>query len=145
MRIFIAHLALLLILFGCKTASNTGIENLNRVEDLNNLWILTSMKGVDVDEVFGDQKPQININMPDNKVTGFGGCNNYFGGISIERDSIKIGPLGSTMMACPTLEGESKYMKLLENIDGFEVEDLKLTLLRQDEPVLSFEKLTTDH
>ena len=38
----------------------------------------------------------------DNSLNGFGGCNSFFGPYELTGDEIKIGPLGSTMMACET-------------------------------------------
>ncbi|MFM8322209.1 MAG: META domain-containing protein [Chloroflexota bacterium] len=37
---------------------------------------------------------------PDGALNGFGGCNTFFGSYELTGDTIKIGPLGSTMMAC---------------------------------------------
>jgi heat shock protein HslJ len=36
----------------------------------------------------------------DNSLSGSGGCNSFFGPYELTGDQIKIGPLGSTMMAC---------------------------------------------
>ena len=36
----------------------------------------------------------------DDSLNGFGGCNSFFGPYELTGDEIKIGPLGSTMMAC---------------------------------------------
>jgi heat shock protein HslJ len=38
----------------------------------------------------------------DKSLSGFGGCNSFFGPYELTGDQIKIGPLGSTMMACET-------------------------------------------
>jgi heat shock protein HslJ len=37
---------------------------------------------------------------PDGLLEGFGGCNSFSGGYSVDEDTIAIGPLMSTMMAC---------------------------------------------
>ena len=37
---------------------------------------------------------------PDGNVEGFGGCNSFSGGYSVNGDAIAIGPLMSTMMSC---------------------------------------------
>lgn len=140
MRLFISIIALLLFFQGCKTVSNTGVEDLPEADMINNSWILKSMNGEDVDQAFGDQKPSLNINLDENKVTGFGGCNNYFGGITLSGDSIKIGPLGATMMACPEMDVEHKYMRLLESIETFEVNKSELSLLLEGVPVLIYNK-----
>ena len=36
----------------------------------------------------------------DGSLSGFSGCNSFFGPYKLNVDEIKIGPLGSTMMAC---------------------------------------------
>ena len=38
--------------------------------------------------------------LPDGQMEGFGGCNNFSGGYTVDSDQITIGPLMSTMMAC---------------------------------------------
>ncbi|MGE5376664.1 MAG: META domain-containing protein, partial [Bacteroidota bacterium] len=38
----------------------------------------------------------------DKSLSGFGGCNSFFGPYELTGEQIKIGPLGSTMMACET-------------------------------------------
>jgi heat shock protein HslJ len=134
----------LLLAIGCKTVNNAGLENLNEVNKISGSWIVTSIKGIDVNEEFKERKPQLNIDIAENKVAGYGGCNNYFGKISVEGDSIKIGPLGATMMACPTMQAEYKYMKFLENADSYSVDDLRLTLILKGEPILIYEKHKSD-
>jgi len=133
-------MTVLLLSNGCKTVSNTGVDDLPKADMLENNWVLTSMNGTDLDEAFSERKPDLKINLEDDKVSGFGGCNNYFGGIVLKGDSIKIGPLGSTMMACPSMEAEHKYMGLLEKVEMFKVNDKELKLLYKGIPTLVFKK-----
>src|SRR5262245_18266672 len=44
-------------------------------------------------------EPSISFH-PDGTVEGFGGCNSFGGGYSVDGDSIAIGPLHSTLIAC---------------------------------------------
>ena len=37
----------------------------------------------------------------DGELAGFAGCNRFFGSYELTESTIKIGPLGSTRMACP--------------------------------------------
>ena len=37
----------------------------------------------------------------DGEVAGFAGCNRFFGSYELTENTIKIGPLGTTRMACP--------------------------------------------
>ena len=54
---------------------------------------------------------------PEGTVEGFGGCNNFFGGYSVDGDQIAIGPLMSTMMACDeaTNTFEAQLLAALQN------------------------------
>jgi putative lipoprotein len=65
----------------------------------------------------------------DGKVTGFGGCNRFFGGYTIEGNSIKIGPLASTRKGCPdTLNLEVEFFKALQEAVTFEQTETALVL-----------------
>jgi putative lipoprotein len=44
-------------------------------------------------------EPSISFH-PDGTVEGFGGCNQFGGGYSVDGDTIAIGPLHSTLIAC---------------------------------------------
>lgn len=61
----------------------------------------------------------------DNKVTGNGSCNRFFGNVEIHGDSIKFGTLGSTRMACGSealSTQESNYLAALQNAEHIGLE-----------------------
>ena len=69
----------------------------------------------------------------DGKVTGFGGCNRFFGGYTVSGNSIKIGPLASTRKGCPdTLNLEIEFFKALQGAETFEQTDAALVLIGPD-------------
>ena len=53
---------------------------------------------------------------PDGSVEGFGGCNAFSGGYSVDGTAITIGPLMSTMMSCgdATDAFEAQYLTALQ-------------------------------
>lgn len=64
------------------------------------------------------------------RVAGSGGCNRFFGSYTAtEEGKITMGPLGSTLMECPTVEFEAKYFAWLEEADQFSVDENGLRLL----------------
>ncbi|HEX2449059.1 MAG TPA: META domain-containing protein [Methyloceanibacter sp.] len=66
---------------------------------------------------------------PDGRITGFGGCNRFFGGYTISGDHIKIGPLGSTRKGCLGLtQLETSFFATLEAAKSFEQDENTLTL-----------------
>ena len=66
---------------------------------------------------------------PDGKISGYGGCNQFFGGYTISGHSIKIGPIASTRKGCPGLIGmEAAFFAMLESAKSFEEHDGTLIL-----------------
>ena len=66
---------------------------------------------------------------PDGKITGNGGCNQFFGGYSVEGNHIKIGPIASTRKGCPGIIGmEAAFFAMLESAKTFEEHDGMLVL-----------------
>ncbi|MDX1435763.1 MAG: Gmad2 immunoglobulin-like domain-containing protein [Anaerolineales bacterium] len=84
-------------------------------------WTLMSnggsavIEGTFIDISFGD----------DGQVTGSAGCNSYFGPYTIDGDSISVGELGVTRVACPEppglMEQETAYLSLLQTAATYEV------------------------
>jgi heat shock protein HslJ len=56
------------------------------------------------------------------KVSGNGSCNRFFGGATIEGQTITIGPQGTTRMACAEAIAaqENRYLKALGQAERFE-------------------------
>jgi len=72
--------------------------------------------------------------LPDGTIEGYGGCNNFSGGYSVDGDNIAIGPLLSTRMACPDPAGsfESWLLVALDNATTWELSGDMLTLRDAD-------------
>jgi heat shock protein HslJ len=77
----------------------------------------------------------------DGAVAGSSGCNSYSGTYQIEGDSMTIGPLASTLMACTAelLGQETFYFELLAQTDSYEVSGDQLTLMSGDTVLIRFE------
>jgi heat shock protein HslJ len=68
------------------------------------------------------------------KVVGNGSCNRFFGAAKISGDTIKLGPLASSRMACPeaVMNQESKYLGALQAAERFEWKDSHLLIYCKD-------------
>jgi heat shock protein HslJ len=68
----------------------------------------------------------------DGQVNGSAGCNRYTGSYQAEDKNLKVGPLASTMMACPSPEGvmeqETKYLAALQNAATYSIDGSTLTI-----------------
>ncbi len=73
---------------------------------------------------------------PDGTLNGNGGCNNYFGGFAVDGDSISIGELGMTEMACTEPEGlmdqEQQYLAALQTAATYSIQANRLELRTAD-------------
>ncbi len=109
----------------------------------NTEWRLEDLSGKGVlDQV------QATLTFPETgKVEGNGSCNRFFGTAEIHGDAIKLGPLGSTRMACPeaVMNQESKYLEALQGAERFEWKDPYLLIYCKgfDKP-LRFTRITPE-
>ena len=63
-----------------------------------------------------------------NTMFGFAGCNRFFGSYTVKGNELSIKPGGMTMMACPDMEFESKFMKAFSEMTSFSVKNDTLYL-----------------
>lgn len=77
----------------------------------------------------------------DGAIAGSSGCNSYNGNYETDGDSMTIGPLAATLMACTTpLQGqETIYFELLAQTDSYEVSGDDLTLMSGETVLIRFE------
>jgi putative lipoprotein len=70
-------------------------------------------------------RPQSTITFgPDQAAYGSGGCNRFRGSATISGDTLRFGPLASTMMACPpaVMDQERKFLDALEATRSYRFE-----------------------
>jgi len=73
------------------------------------------------------------------RVNGNDGCNNFFGGYTLDEDSLKFGLLASTRMACPDMEGfELIFNKMLSMTTRYRISGNKLDLYADEKLIASF-------
>jgi heat shock protein HslJ len=67
-------------------------------------------------------------------VSGAGGCNRYFGPVTIRGEAISFGNLASTMMACPPaqMEQERRFFDALSATRSYRHADARLVFLGED-------------
>jgi heat shock protein HslJ len=80
------------------------------------------------------------LTLEDGNASGFGGCNTFAGGYELDGDSISIGPLAGTLMACDVqkMAVEGAYMPLLEAADAWSIDGDELVLSSEGEETLRF-------
>lgn len=81
-----------------------------------------------------------------NKVSGFSGCNRFFGSFSLVENKLKFSDLGATKMLCSEDKNtfETKFLKALNKANSILFLEHGFTLFNKKKPVLSATKLKTE-
>ncbi len=92
-------------------------------------WKLVEMNGRPVSNTEGEQAYFIQLDIDENRIHGFAGCNNFFGTYELNEGlRVKFSQIGSTMMACPDMNTEKELFQILETVDNYTVRNKILEL-----------------
>lgn len=95
-------------------------------------WQLVQLDGKPVKPEEG--KFTLTLLAEGNRFAGIGACNRLMGKYeATEKGALKIGPVASTMMACPGMEQEDAYTKMLEATTHYDMDGPMLLLLSDGE------------
>lgn len=124
-----------LLIPGCSSVSDMDSSKTPE----SSSWLLKSMSGVTVVLTPGN-----NITLEFDKnthgISGFGGCNRFFGTYAINGDSVFFGAIGSTEMACDNLKTETDYYALLKKAETYKIKSGKLTLYSGGSAIMIFDR-----
>jgi len=126
MKKLLLILLLPIFLFSC--VSNR-VESREEVS-IENQWFLQKIDGVEVE-------PGVELTFDENRYSGNGGGNTFFGEFSTEGSSISFGLSASTKMYVENDMGELVF-PLLESIDTFRIEGDTLSLYSGEKELFTF-------
>ena len=120
-------LGMTLFIFGC-TGFGGNVKKSN--EDISKIY----------SKEYVLENSKITINFEKDRVYGFSGVNRYFGTFTADKDQIKIGNLGSTLMMgdIKDMEMESQYLKSLSQVNKIIIDGNTVTLT-DGQVILKFE------
>ncbi|MCL5126998.1 MULTISPECIES: META domain-containing protein [unclassified Algibacter] len=133
MKIFSILLVVILSVKSCGDSSNS-----NNSEKLSGEFHIVSLEK--------------NSSLPDNltiyfhsetkKISGFSGCNNYFGNFILEEDVLSFGAMGSTRKMCFSDANniETEILQFLSKINGFSFKNNTLQLKSNDNILITAKK-----
>lgn len=61
-------------------------------------------------------------------MSGRTNCNRFFGKYELKGQKLEFGNLGMTRMACPEMQYEDAFVKMLDEVDGYEIKGAELKL-----------------
>ncbi|WP_191321748.1 META domain-containing protein [Colwellia sp. C1TZA3] len=101
-------------------------------------WKLVQLGGTSVVMTPERQsKRHFTLQTNDNRVTGFAGCNHFFGQfnakvLAVGAGNLTFSALGVTQMVCPDIElNEQKVLQVLSNTTSYNITAKSLTLFSQ--------------
>jgi heat shock protein HslJ len=125
---------IIMVLAGCtKTQQVLVREPAPTSPGLEGRWDLVSYGPAGSEaKVLADRQVFIDLTS-DGKVSGFGGCNRYFGGwgfLEGTKDNLRIWRTGSTRMACdePIMTQEYRFLEELSRVSRYSIEGKELRL-----------------
>lgn len=147
-------LAFSILLFSCKLKKEKKtdpvvVEKTEEVQPKQTInmdeivgdFSITSLK--DIPE-FNEVSPSVKIEET-GKISGFNGCNSFFGKIDVEAESL-LNNLGATRKACEGegSEVEMMMMNLLKEVTHISVEDIFIKFYMNNEVVISGKKISLE-
>lgn len=127
-----------LFLTACKTSPVTDFNSVKQMIE-SNTWLLQDENGTVVS--YNNQEVSMNFDRTNGlQAVGFAGCNRFFSTVTLLPESIKFGQAGSTMMACPEMEGEQAFLDLLSQVNAYEVSNNELKLFQNKILLMRFKK-----
>ena len=110
------------------------------IAGLDGEWVVNGLH-FPAREAIMSVRGELTLHIEGDEVSGSAGCNMFSGELTIDEDSVTIGPLMSTRRFCgdeegeegpSTMEQEAAYLAALENTAEVSLEGDRLTLLRPD-------------
>ena len=124
-------LAVISLLIGC-----ADTEHASQTPLVGTTWNLVEMYNEKI-QLPGPQVPHLRFETE--KVTGNDGCNNFFGGYTLDENILTFGMLASTRMACQQIDGfDMEFNKMISMTTRYQISGNKLELFENDELLASF-------
>jgi heat shock protein HslJ len=118
-------LVLSIVFYSC--GSNSLQENSNEKISLFQEWIFNN-----------SEKIYIKFDEKTKQISGFSGCNQFFGNFEKNSNSLKINSVGLTKMYCPEIKKEQNFINLLQQTTSYKIEQKKLYLYKENLELLTF-------
>ena len=99
-------------------------------------WTLQTLRGVA--PVASIPLPSLQIDLKENRISGNGGCNNYFASIEhYSSTTLSFSAIGATRILCLSENIESAYFRALQEVVAYRIQENTLLLFdKQGEEIL---------
>ncbi len=127
--LFISGLILILFLLFLLLNRETEPQTTkNQAALTNTYWKLIELGGQTIVTADGQREMKFTLR-EENRVTGFAGCNSFFGSYTFDESSIKFSQLAASRMFCSeAMELENLFLKSLAEVSVYNITGRVLTL-----------------
>lgn len=134
MKYLLSLFTLLITISSCNSSKKAIETNNQMLETLSGTFAITQIR----DHVLKSDDLVITFDDTTQKITGFAGCNRFFGDYSTKNNTIVFQNIASTEMFCPgeINKIESYFLKTLSTVNAFTLKDRVLSLIENDENVI---------
>ncbi|WP_300722228.1 META domain-containing protein [uncultured Alistipes sp.] len=131
-KILLVAATLLVALTACD-----GGKKVAALEDT--AWKLSKMEGIPTEAITAEADSfTLMFDAADTLLSGRTNCNRIFGKYVHEGDKFDMGNLGMTRMACPDMQYEIRFTKMLSEVDRYEISGSTLKLYEGDKLLAEF-------
>ncbi|HRP30690.1 MAG TPA: META domain-containing protein [Agriterribacter sp.] len=144
--IMLIALSFLMVSVACKSTKvgngNNSQSKKSGMENLDGSWKLEYISGprIAFEGLYPDRKPVITFTVAEKRFGGNTSCNSFSGQLSADDKHIHFTDhMALTKMFCPG-DGETVFLETLKKVNGYSVENNKLTFFMGEVPMMRFVK-----
>lgn len=103
-------------------------------------WKLAKMEGIPATAIAQDAENFTLMLVPEKmSVNGKTNCNRFFGQYKVSGEEVEFENLGMTRMACPDMQYENLFVKMLDETDRYTIKGSTLKLYDDKKEIAAFE------
>lgn len=126
------------VLLGTMTACGGSQQKTLPLEGTQ--WKLARMEAIPAKAVAAEADSfTLEFNAADTMVAGRTNCNRFFGRYELKGKKLEFENMGMTRMACPDMQYEDAFVRMLDEVDGFEIKGSDLKLLKGEQVLAEFQ------
>lgn len=139
MKKIFAAAALLLAMTACGGAKKQAVS----LEGTQ--WKLEKMAGIPAASINKEADFfTLTFNRADTMVAGRTNCNRFFGRYELSGQKLEMKNLGMTRMACPEMQYEDAFVKMLDEVDTYAIDGHKLKLYDDQKEIATFKAVPAE-
>jgi len=136
MKTYVAAAALLAAMTACG-GKNEPLEG--------TMWKLSSMAGIPAEAIAAEEDAfTLQFDAAETMAAGRTNCNRFFGRYELKGSELEFAEMGMTRMACPEMQYEDLFVKMLDEVDRYEIDGTTLTLYDDRRALAVFEAQPAD-